>query len=273
MENKEKHQGVRFNKGKLRYDLVNSYAQEQLVKVFTMGAEKYTPRNWEKGMSWCNTVASLERHLSAWKKGEDYDEESKLLHMSHVMWNAHALTAYYKLYPQGDDRPHSYLKNKKIGLDIDEVLCDWVGGWCKCFNISTPTNWDFDYEIKQKFEKLRNDNQLDEFYLNLLPKTLSKDIPFEPECYVTSRPVSKEITMAWLQKHNFPTKPVYNVELGKSKLEVIKEAKIDIFVDDKYQTFVELNSNGICCYLFDSPHNQQFNVGHKRIKNLNDLIL
>jgi hypothetical protein len=36
-----KHKGLRFNQGKLRYDLVNPWAHEQLVKVFTRGAEKY----------------------------------------------------------------------------------------------------------------------------------------------------------------------------------------------------------------------------------------
>lgn len=270
MSTDNKHQGIRFNKGKLRYDLIHPWAHEQLVKVFTMGAEKYTPRNWEKGMSWSSVIASLKRHLNEIEKGNDYDEESKQLHAAHLMWNAHALTAYYKIYPQGDDRPHKYLENKRIGLDIDEVLCDWLGGWCKLLNIKIPNVWNFDYQLQDKFKEMKENNTLNQFYLDLLPKTKSEDIPFEPYCYITSRPVTKEITEEWLKKNGYPTKEVYNVE--KSKLEVAKECKLDIFVDDKYETFVELNKNGILCYLFDAPHNQIYDVGHKRIKSLKELV-
>uniref|UniRef100_UPI001E4FF338 dATP/dGTP diphosphohydrolase domain-containing protein n=1 Tax=Acetomicrobium sp. S15 = DSM 107314 TaxID=2529858 RepID=UPI001E4FF338 len=36
----------------LRYDLIPSDALRELAKVYTVGAEKYGERNWEKGMSW-----------------------------------------------------------------------------------------------------------------------------------------------------------------------------------------------------------------------------
>jgi uncharacterized HAD superfamily protein len=265
-------QGLRYNKGKLRFDLLHPWANEQLAKVFTMGSEKYAPRNWEQGMKWTSVIASLKRHLNAIENGEDYDAESGLLHSAHVMWGAHALTAYYKLYPEGDDRPHPYLQHKKIGLDIDEVLCDWTGGWCQKFQLKVPTTWHFDYDISTKFKEMKTTGTLEEFYLGLAPKTLAKDLPFEPHCYITSRPVAKEVTMQWLEKHGYPCKPVYNVDLGQSKVEVAKQSGIDIFVDDRYENFVELNKGGVCCYLFDAPHNQMYNVGHKRIKTLKDLL-
>jgi uncharacterized HAD superfamily protein len=56
-----------------------------------------------------------------------------------------------------------------------------------------------------------------------------------------------------------------------SKIDVAKESGIDIFVDDRFENFVELNNAGICCYLFDSPHNRRYDVGHKRIKSLSEL--
>jgi uncharacterized HAD superfamily protein len=266
-------QALRYNRGKLRFDLVHPWAHEQLVKVFTMGADKYAPRNWEKGMSWTSVIASLKRHLNAIESGEDFDAESGLLHSAHVMWGAHALTAYYKLFPQGDDRQHKYMfaYDKKIGLDIDEVLCDWTGGWCRKFNTTLPATWHFDYAIASKFKEMQTAGTLEDFYLSLTPKTLAKDIPFEPHCYITSRPVAKEVTMQWLEKHGYPCKPVYNVEPNQSKVEVAKQSQIDIFVDDRYENFVELNKSGVCCYLFDAPHNQMYDVGHKRIKSLKDL--
>lgn len=96
--------GKRFNQGKTRYDLVPAFAQEQYAQVLTKGAEKYGDSNWRKGMRWSIILASLERHLAAIKKGEDYDEETGLYHSAHIMCNAGFLTEYYKIHPQGDDR-------------------------------------------------------------------------------------------------------------------------------------------------------------------------
>lgn len=97
-------EGLRFNKGKLRYDLVHPYAHEGLVKVLTFGSSKYEDRNWEKGMSWSSVIASMKRHIAEFEKGNDYDEESGLLHIDHIQCNAHFLSAYAKEYRQGDDR-------------------------------------------------------------------------------------------------------------------------------------------------------------------------
>jgi 5'(3')-deoxyribonucleotidase len=268
----KKDEGLRFNSGKTRYDLVPAYAQEQYARVLTKGSEKYADRNWERGMAWSKVLASLERHLQAIKRGEDYDKESGLLHSAHVMCNAAFLTEYYKIYPEGDDRPHYYLNPKKIGLDIDEVLAAWLPSWCKYWNLNNPTSWFFDRNILKKFDAMKEANTLDDFYLSLEPQTKPDDIPFEPYCYVTSRPVSTETTEKWLDKNGYPHRPVYTVEMGQSKVDTIKSLNLDIFVDDRFDNFVELNKAGICCYLFDAPHNQRYDVGYKRIKSLKDLL-
>lgn len=265
--------GLRFNEGKTRHDLVPQFAQQQYAKVLTKGAEKYAERNWERGMRWSKVTASLKRHVEAFETGEDYDKETGLLHMAHVMCNAGFLTEYYKIYPQGDDRPHDYLSDRKIGLDIDEVLCNWLGAWRKLYNIeNVPNSWFFDREIKERFAEMDKNGTLDSFYAGLDPLLSPNDIPFEPHCYITSRPCKLETTIAWLDKHNFPTKPVYCVGSGQSKVEVAKESGIDIFVDDAFPNFQALNKAGICCFLYDTPHNQRYNVSFKRIKSLNELM-
>lgn len=264
--------GIRHNKGKLRYDLVHPWSHEQMVNVLTKGSIKYAARNWEKGMAWSNIISSLKRHLAAIEAGEDYDSETGELHAAHLACNAHFLTAYYKIYPQGDDRPHSYLNVPKIGLDIDEVICDWVGAWCKYWNMDTPTSWFFDRDILERFEQMKKEGKLDSFYLGLQPLIIPEDIPFEPHCYVTSRPVDTKITEQWLDIFGFPSRPVYTVCCGESKVDVIKKAGIEIFVDDRYDNFVEINNAGICCFLMDTPHNQRYNVGFKRIKSLNEIF-
>lgn len=271
-EKEARDKGLRFNQGKIRFDLVPTFAQEQYVNVLTKGSVKYAERNWELGMKWSKVSASLERHLAAFKSGEDYDKETGLLHSAHIMCNAAFLTEYYKIYPQGDDRPHNYLKRAKIGLDIDEVICDWVGAWIKKFDLHVPTSWFFDYNIVNRFNELREKGELDQFYLDLIPKITPEDIPFEPHCYVTSRPVATEITIQWLEKHKFQTRPVITVPIGTSKVEAIKNAGVEIFVDDRYENFVELNNAGICTFLMDAPHNKRYNVGYKRIFNLKELV-
>lgn len=260
--------GLRFNEGKPRYDLIPAFAQEQYANVLTKGAAKYAERNWELGMKWSKVLASLERHLAAIKKGEDYDKETGLLHSAHIMCNAAFLTEYYKIFPQGDDRPHTYLKPVKIGLDIDEVLADFVGAMLNRFPEMKDRSlyWN-DPHIMDNFAKIKED---EEFWLNIPAK--SNNLPFEPHCYITSRPISSEVTEKWLKSNGFPKATIYTIGHGQSKVETAKASGIDIFVDDRYENFVELNKNGVFCYLFDAPHNQRYDVGFKRIFSLNNLI-
>lgn len=261
--------GLRFNEGKPRYDLLPAHAIDQLVKVLSAGAKKYADRNWEKGMEWSSVVASLKRHLAKYEQGEDYDEETGMLHMAQVMWNAMAITEYYHTHPEYDDRPHRYLAHPKIGLDIDEVICDFVGGWCEKHTLPNPQSWNFDYATWDKFEQM-NEDELVDFYLGLKPKVHPNDLPFEPHCYVTSRTVPIEVTQEWLQKNGFPTAPVYCVDFNHSKVEVAKQSGMQWFIDDRYENFVELNKNGICTFLWDAPWNHRYEVGYKRIKNFED---
>jgi|SRR6185436_2684953 len=268
----EKGLAMRFDSGKPMHELIPPFAINELAKIYEMGAKKYAPNNWRKGMKWSRVIASLKRHLNYIESGEDFDKESNLYHAAHIIWNAVTLLEYYKIYPQGDDRPHGYLNHPKIGLDIDEVICDWMGAWVKLHDLEVPTSWFFDRDIMKKFQEMRENGTLDNFYLGLQPKMNPLDIPFEPFAYVTSRPISTEITEKWLDRHGFPARPVITVPAGTSKVDVIKDSGIEIFIDDRFDNFTELNNAGICCYLWDSPHNQRYDVGFKRIKSLKELV-
>jgi len=264
--------GLRYNEGKLRYDLVQAEAHKDMVSVLTMGASKYADRNWENGMKWSIPIASLKRHLAAIERGEDYDKESGLLHVAHIQCNAHFLNAYYYIFPQGDDRPKAFLNIPRIGLDIDEVLANWRTAWTKRWKFKdAESTWHFDRKIDERFKELKKNGELEQFYLDIKPLTNAKDLPFEPHCYVTSRLVPVEITEEWLDKHGFPSKPVYCVGMRQSKVDIVKEAGVEIFIDDKYENFVELNNAGIFTYLFTQPYNEKYNVGHMRIDSLHDI--
>ena len=265
-------EGLRFNQGKLRYDLVHPRSHTDMVDVLTMGANKYFDRNWENGFSWCSVIASLKRHLAAIEAGEDYDPESGRLHIAHVACNAHFLNAFYHDFPQGDDRPKKILKIPKIALDIDEVCANFVKAYMEKFKIPTPQFWNFDRNIMANFKQMADEGELDEFYMNIEPLFDPINIPFEPHCYITSRPVATEVTMKWLDKNGFPVAPVYTVAHGVSKIDVAINSGAEVFVDDKFENFKELNNQkGLTCYLYDQPHNRRYDVGHLRIKSLNDL--
>jgi hypothetical protein len=258
--------GLRYNNDKIRFDLLPAFALEQVAKVFTVGAKKYAPNNWRRGMAWSSILASLERHLQAIKAGKDYDAETLILHSAHLATNALFLTEYYKIYPQGDDR-HIY-KTPRIGLDIDGVLANFSDAFCEFCGISNEVHhWYWTYEWRDK-KHLLKDNAV--FWLHIKPLINGKTLPIDPVCYCTYRPINTKITEMWLENNGFPCVPVITV--NGSKIERLKEQKLDIFVDDNYDNFVELNNAGICTYLYDRPHNKKFDVGHKRIYDLKELV-
>lgn len=98
--------------GKPRPELVSPFATERVARLSADGAVKYAPRNWEAGMPFSRCVASLERHLLAFKMGK-VDED----HLAAIAWNAQALLHYEAgiahgfLPPDLDDMPH-YLTPK-----------------------------------------------------------------------------------------------------------------------------------------------------------------
>jgi hypothetical protein len=262
--------GKKFNQGKTMHDLVPAFAQEQYAKVLTHGAEKYGPNNWRLGMQWSKIIAAIKRHLLAIESGEDYDNGpggTGLLHAAHLMCEAGFLTEYYKIFPQGDNRQLWHLKNYRIGLDIDDVLANFCPAFCDKFDLPIPKYWNFDRSIGDKFA------QLDEqFWTNLPVKTHPDQVPFEPVCYITSRSIKKAWTESWLDKNGFAAVPVYQVGIDGSKVEIAAQQKLDIFVDDRFSNFVELTNAGIFTYLFDAPHNTRYEVGHRRIKSLSDIV-
>lgn len=69
---------------------------EDVVKVYTFGAKKYAPNSWRNlpdGME--RYKAALLRHLVAFDKGEEFDEESQLPALAHMAWNAIAMLAIW----------------------------------------------------------------------------------------------------------------------------------------------------------------------------------
>jgi hypothetical protein len=99
---------LRYNTGKIRYELIPVEFTEELARVFTKGAYKYDDDNWmlsigkPEGKEFVKgCIGCLQRHLAAFRKGESFDQDTpdgytglKTHHLAHVAWNALAVMYY-----------------------------------------------------------------------------------------------------------------------------------------------------------------------------------
>lgn len=97
-------QAMKYDAGKTRYDLIPVEPLQRLAEVFTYGADKYSDRNWEKGLTYSRVYAATQRHLNAFWGGEYNDKESGLSHLSHAMCGIMFLQEYEIKGTGTDDR-------------------------------------------------------------------------------------------------------------------------------------------------------------------------
>ncbi len=75
----------KYDKAKPRYSLIPPRAEEEMVKVLTFGAKKYSADNWRKVDDPNRYVDAAMRHIAAYRKGEKLDSESNLHHLAHAV--------------------------------------------------------------------------------------------------------------------------------------------------------------------------------------------
>jgi len=80
-----KEGAIKFDQEKIRIDLISTVAIEELAKVLTYGAKKYTAHNWRSGLARSRLLGAAIRHVFAFMRGEDRDPESGLSHLAHAM--------------------------------------------------------------------------------------------------------------------------------------------------------------------------------------------
>lgn len=100
--------GTKYDDGKIRTDLMKPEALLGLAEVLTFGAKKYGDRNWEQGIDYSRVYAAALRHLLAWFKGEDNDDETGMSHLDHAACCIHFLQTFTKdpsRYQAYDNRP------------------------------------------------------------------------------------------------------------------------------------------------------------------------
>jgi hypothetical protein len=80
--------GMKFDDDKVRMELLDPYALEQLAAVLTWAAKnKYEANNWRKGLTTSRLIGATLRHIFKYLRGEDNDIDTGLSHIAHAMCN------------------------------------------------------------------------------------------------------------------------------------------------------------------------------------------
>jgi uncharacterized HAD superfamily protein len=160
---------------------------------------------------------------------------------------------------------------KKIGLDIDGVVCDFVSEIIRLGREqhNLDENWPMTHDEWTAYDMpgfdvvWKEHHKKKTFWLGLSPYE-DRELKFDPAFYITSRPCDSAVSEHWLMLHGFPTAPVRTVGMKASKVAAFREfGEPDTlaFVDDKPENFIELNQAGVTCLLLDRPWNRKIPGG------------
>jgi len=141
-------------------------------------------------------------------------------------------------------------KDIRIGLDLDQVLCDFYGPYVKLFG-----------EPKSDFEITKNVNRKlskDKTFWLLLP--IINKPNFEPALYCSKRVNPKEWSKQWLKQNGLPNKPFYQVWLQEQNKADFIKGRVDLFIDDSVSNWKQLNEAGIPCLLMDCEYNRNIDT-------------
>lgn len=76
--------GLKFDEGKLPWNLMPPESIEQILEILDFGSKKYAAWNWAKGISYSRLFAATMRHMWAWYRGEENDPETSKSHLAHA---------------------------------------------------------------------------------------------------------------------------------------------------------------------------------------------
>lgn len=109
--------GAKYDGGKLLFSLLTrslALPLRSVVAVLTYGAQKYAPESWQHVPDARRRYEdALDRHLNAWRCGENFDDESGLHHLSHAACNV----LFLLWFAMQDDPKASYISYKAIDKD------------------------------------------------------------------------------------------------------------------------------------------------------------
>ena len=139
------------------------------------------------------------------------------------------------------------IKHLRISCDIDGCLADFNSGYLKRFKKWPNHDWAITRNVKYILSKER------EFWLNL---PVLNTLNFTPKMYCSARLNNRNWTKKYLELNGFPKAPLFQVpgyELSKAK---VLKGRCDVHIEDSVKNFIDLNSKGIPCLLYDTPENR-----------------
>lgn len=136
----------------------------------------------------------------------------------------------------------------KVGLDIDNTIADFNGGYLRRFGKWPNHDWAITRNVEHILIKEKD------FWLNL-PIIRLPD--FEPRLFCSARVNNKRWTKKYLVNHglNAPLYQIPGYHLSKAKT---LGHKVDVFIEDSLKNFIDLNLKGIPCLLIDAPFNKDW---------------
>jgi len=139
--------GMRFDSGKLRFNLIPMDAKVELARVYTIGAIKYDDDNWLKGMSWKIMIDCAERHFALFQMGQTRDPDTGCHHLAQAAWNLIGLLVYDLRGLGTDDRTK---------LPIDENF-NWIAGRAK--ELGLGLSKEETDALRAKYTKMREEHK------------------------------------------------------------------------------------------------------------------
>ena len=103
-EVKEMEKGTKYDGAKAPLDLIPYEALEEIARVLAAGETKYGTANWSNGIEMRRLLSAAMRHMGQFNSGEDYDEETKTLHLANAACNLLFAIWMYKHRPDLDNR-------------------------------------------------------------------------------------------------------------------------------------------------------------------------
>lgn len=97
-------QALRYNSNKIEFDDMPLLGIVEVAKVAAYGATKYAKNNWRKSAQTTQYLNCAMRHIMKYMYGEEFDSESKGMHLGHAAWNLLALIEKIKMGKDIDDR-------------------------------------------------------------------------------------------------------------------------------------------------------------------------
>ena len=185
---------------------------------------------------------------------------------------------------------------KKIGIDIDEVVAEFMKSYLEFHNKKNNTSFCLDdltdYHLwkcgvhNSKEESIRAiiEFQNSPFFDDItLIEGAKSGIEFLSQKYsvffVTSRPSDLREKTERFFHNNFPKNGyhfIFSGEIygGKTKSEICNEEKIKLMIDDNAEYALSCAKSGIKTFLFDKPWNKHYEKHNNliKVKNWGELL-